>query len=105
MWECMKFVVSFTFTCLVGIMEDSALFSLEDDDANELFITQTPRESLLDQLELTQSDGNNSILGVCGSDFQSPCTSLVTLQQAPMYEDISDDEFIPQGNSEVPNFE
>ena len=60
------------------------LFSLEDDDANDLFITQS---SILDN----NSSQNGGILGE-PTDFSSPCASIVSGTSAK-YSDISDDDF------------
>ena len=62
------------------------LFSLEEDEGNELFITQTPSEK-------KDEDKFGGILGD-PMDFSSPCKSVIgegnnTSQQ---YSDISDDE-------------
>ena len=57
------------------------VFSLEEDDGNELFLTQSSNSD-------KQVNPNFGILGD-SSDFSSPCVSLVR----PVYEDISEDEF------------
>ena len=61
-------------------------FNLEDDDANELFITQT-------------SSNNNDGMKLIGSladpmDFSSPCQSLLPASASKRvdFSDISDDE-------------
>ena len=72
-WE---FFVEYLFTM--------DLFSLEDDDGNDLFITQSSNSS--------NGNNSNSVIGD-GSDFSSPCVSLVSKNAAPQYEDISDDDF------------
>ena len=56
------------------------MFSLEDDDGDQLFITQSPKES--------DKGGDSSVLGE-GGNFQMPCFSLVDNK----YSDISDDDF------------
>ena len=62
------------------------LFSLEDDDVRELFITQTPS---------VQKVGSD-LVGLIGdeSDFSLPCVSLVNQvkNNSAHYSDISDDE-------------
>ena len=62
------------------------LFSLEDDDARELFITQTPS---------VQKDGSG-LVGLLGDpmDFSSPCKSVVaeTKNNEMEFSDISDAE-------------
>ena len=74
------------------------LFSLEDDDAKELFITQTPS---------VHSDGIG-LAGVIGdgTDFVSPCVSLIDCKEnsETHYSDISDDEIfdIPCSQNKVP---
>ena len=60
------------------------VFSLEDDDGNDLFITQ---ESQMDKNN-RKSEGS-SILGD-PLDFQSPCASLINTH----YSDISDDDLM-----------
>ena len=66
------------------------IFSLEDDDCPELFITQSGSSESANQSEI----GNKS--GILGepSDFSSPCVSILGAK----YSDISDDEdvFFPQ---------
>ena len=61
-------------------------FSLEDDDANELFITQTPSK-------------NNNGVELIGNladpmDFSTPCQSLIPagVPKRMEFSDISDDE-------------
>ena len=62
------------------------MFSLEDDDANELFITQTPSSSNV-------GIGNSGIMAD-NMDFTSPCKSLIPdgVQKKFDFSDISDDE-------------
>ena len=60
------------------------VFSLEEDDCPELFITQSGSS---DQNNGSINEYNDSILGD-GLDFKSPCASLVR----PVYSDISEDE-------------
>ena len=73
------------------------LFSLEDDDANELFITQTPSVEK-SRINLAELIGD-------GTDFVSPCVSLVDRKENKVaaYSDISDDEMfdIPCSQSKV----
>ena len=57
------------------------VFSLEDDDANELFLTQSSNSDY-------QMKPNFEILGN-PRDFKSPCASLLQSH----YEDITEDEF------------
>ena len=64
------------------------VYSLEKDDCNDLFITQSSGDNKI-----------NSSLSVIGdgSDFSSPCVSLVKSStgvcNVPQYEDISDEDF------------
>ena len=62
-------------------------FSLEDDDAKELFITQTPSK---------EKDGSE-LIGLLGDpmDFSMPCRSIVgeRVNVNVAYFDISDDDF------------
>ena len=84
----------------VGIIMDTTgleVFSLEDDDYNGLFITQTPREdkNLVGESEkCDEKCSENSFLGVAESDFQSPCVSLFgpNTSNGMEYSDISDAE-------------
>lgn len=61
-------------------------FSLEDDDARELFITQTPSG---------EKDGSK-LVGLLGDpmDFSTPCSSVLKRDgnKSMEYSDISDDE-------------
>ena len=61
-------------------------FSIEDDDGDSLFITQSSDKS-------DKSD-NVGILGD-SSDFSSPCVSLISSGKVgdAQYSDISEDEF------------
>ena len=62
------------------------VLSLEDDDGDCLFITQTSNSS----------DGDVNGGKLCNSsDFISPCVSLVNQKESAMnnYSDISDDDF------------
>ena len=88
---CVTVVTSIIF---YYIME---LFSLEEDDAKELFITQTP--------SVEKSGINLAGLIGDGTDFVSPCVSLVDCKEDKVaaYSDISDDEIfdIPCSQSKV----
>ena len=68
------------------------MYSLEDDDCSELFITQSTNDSIMDEMKLSQRLSVSNIFGSDGMDFQSPCTSLVN-RDKPIYKDISDDDF------------
>ena len=82
---------------------DNNVFSLEDEDCEDLFITPEPSTPKL-------VTGDVSILDD-GYDFSSPCVSLTAgnIDQGPIYEDISDDEDfnIPssQPNSTSPRYD
>ena len=66
------------------------LFSLEDDDGNQLFITQSSNEKKLSEENAESLDKLN--------DFGRPCCLLTQ----PQYEDISDCNFeIPVSLEEV----
>ena len=63
------------------------VFSLEEDDARELFITQTPKENDGNDLE-----EDNFQFGINKSDFASPCVSVVDAVKSNQYSDISEDD-------------
>ena len=64
------------------------MFSLEEDDSNGLFLTQTPSVT-------SQNEDKVGEFGILGDplDFTSPCVSLVSSRQ-DQYSDISEDEFV-----------
>ena len=65
------------------------VFSLEDDDCSQMFITQSsPKRQRISNEEV----GNFSILGD-EMDFSSPCVSVLSGTNNPHYSDISDDDF------------
>ena len=69
------------------------MFSLEDDEGNDMFITQTPSTSDGNTQELNNQSGGELFLGIEVDDFQSPCSSLVSKSmKQPIYSDISDDD-------------
>ena len=73
------------------------VFSLEDDDCNDLFITQEAKsdENLVN--EMAKSDGEyDSFLGVEAMDFASPCVSVVQGLDS-VYPDISEAEDFENG--------
>ena len=72
-------------------MSELNVFSLEDDDYSELFITQQPREILWDVMENDKSDECSSVLGVKPMDFSFPCSSLIK-KNDNQHLDISDAE-------------
>ena len=83
-----------SFHVKIGIMNFN-YFSLEDDDANELFITQTPKESLVDQSECSQNVSNYRIFRD-EADFSSPCALFIDKVKGieQIYNNILDEEFV-----------
>ena len=71
------------------------IFSLEEDDGNELFLTQSKSDSA----DLRNYSQNISILGD-PLDFKSPCASLVSRSQT-QYSDISEDDFEDIPSSQI----
>ena len=73
------------------------VFSLEEDDGNELFITQ---ESKIDRINRESNDK-----GIIGDpeDFSTPCVSLVSQgkHDTPAYSDISDSEDFQIPSSQI----
>ena len=76
-------------------MMDQEVFSLEDDDYGNMFITQETNnsENLVNKLDKSY-DEDRVFLGVNESDFAMPCLSIVKPVLNAMYSDISDDEDI-----------
>ena len=78
---------------------NSDVFSLEDYESSQLFITQEPKEKIGEILkeneelmEVCDGDGGH-VLGFNEMDFASPCVSLVNRAcKLPEYSDISDEE-------------
>ena len=68
------------------------MFSLEDEDVGDMFITQTP---------WAEKD-NCETRGILGepTDFHSPCVSLLSMDKN-VYLDISDDESFQIPSSQV----
>ena len=70
------------------------LFSLEDEDYNELFIAQQPSRNISDLMDKSVENldsGVDSFLGLSADDFMSPCVSLASKDKFnPQYSDISD---------------
>ena len=75
------------------------LFSLEEDDFGDLFLTQKDTNNVANQ-DINHEDDSEMFLGKSEQDFQSPCASLVCdrKESSAMYLDISDFE----GNQEEP---
>ena len=66
-------------------------YSLEEDDASGLFITQESSR-INDEIGENHDESGDNFLGVMTDDFQSPCVSLVTGENTAHYSDISEDE-------------
>ena len=85
------------------------LCSLEDDDCNELFITQSSNKSDNTASEIVEDDGildlmNGYQFGVPNTNFGMPLISVVNSNaQGPVYEDISEDEFVDVCQDKGPN--
>ena len=83
------------FLCLIK-MSELEIFSLEEDDEfNNLFITQEPSQSVdnSEKSDYKMEVDSNTIFGLSADNFQSPCSSIVPQAQ---YSDISDDDvFMP----------
>ena len=78
------------------------MFSLEDDDANELFIT--PKESLFEYMDTSQNTSNYGIFDQ-KHDFKSPYGLIVNAVcgDKSIYEDILDDEIAFQSSQNFNN--
>ena len=81
---------------------EEQVFSLEDEDYGNMFITQESgnNENLIGNLDNSDNEGE-FFLGVKATDFASPCVSQVTSHQNAMYSDISDAEDFE--NFEIPS--
>ena len=77
-------------------MEDLNVFSLEDEEYGDMFITQTPPENKMEEDNCGENSKNKGFddvfCRVKTTDFQSPVTSLVRDKKfdIPVYSDISD---------------
>ena len=90
---CSSVLLFVNFLIQIGLIMDQELFSLEDDDYGDLFITQESSKSSEMPLDMDKScDESELFLGVEPADFKSPCLSQVGPIRNPMYSDISDDE-------------
>ena len=72
------------------------IFSLEDDDCSQLFITQEPKDKIADVLENSSENSYISdgvFLGIAENEFASPCVSLLKPKNDAIYSDISYVEF------------
>ena len=89
------FLVSLKCIFWIKMSGFEKLFSLEDDEWSELFITQEPRNNIAEILEKTDENLQmecGKFLGTYGNDFALPCTWVVQKGNMPIYSDISDDE-------------
>ena len=71
------------------------IFSLEDTELSQMFITQESNVQDVDMLDRSEDkmDTNEDIfLGNDKGDFASPCVSLINKLELPEYSDISDDD-------------
>ena len=86
--------------------EEFGVFSLEDDDYSELFITQESRKSENNDEKSGDFKGNvveGMQFGIAEDDFQSSCQSMISDLNNPMYSDISDDENIFEDSTNEQN--
>ena len=83
------------------------MYSLEDDDCSQLFITQESKDNDVEMGEKNEGssfNGDDLFLGLNESDFATPCSSLVTSEHSAIYLDISDAEFEPN-QTKSPKFQ
>ena len=76
---------------------DFQVFSLEEDDCSDLFVTQTPRKKNIvppSEENCNESQEGNEFRGVDQHDFMSPCVSLHSKLEntSTVYSAISDPE-------------
>ena len=79
--------------------EGGAIFSLEEDECNDMFITQEPKDLGGDCGNVNIGNFNSDegmLLGLSPTDFHSPCSSLINRKESGIYSDISDDEGVFQ---------
>ena len=84
--------------------EIGELFSLEEDECSEMFITQEPTNVPNVGISLPSDNTDKTdgmLLGVSVDDFQSPCSSLVNRHESGIYSDISEDECVFQCSQKV----
>ena len=82
------------------------LFSLEDDDCSQLFITQEPKEKNMELIEINGNQTSNDsgiFLGNPVTDFKSLCVSLSGSNNINIYSDISEDEFDKDSSNPMDN--
>ena len=87
-------------------MASSGIYSLEEDDENELFITQILSQSILEGLEQSQEQDKVSIFGINGNDFKTsmPLKASSAHGDKAIYVDISGDDGDFQCSQNTPNF-
>ena len=72
---------------------ESEVFSLEDDDYGDMFITQSGGQSdnLCNEVEKSNKE-SGLFLGLEETNFSTPCVSQFKSVHNPVYSDISDDK-------------
>ena len=96
-WMCVCGVIYVVNGLIMENFED--LFSLEDDDVSQMFITQEGKEPISELLDKSNDDvdaDKNIFLGSKVTNFQMPAMSFVQKRNLPEYSDISDDDFMPE---------
>ena len=71
---------------------DDQVFSLEDDDYGDLFITQTPSQVNNFNVDLDKSEDELLCIGDDKAKLESKGISTVKPLRDPQYSDISDSE-------------
>ena len=64
-------------------------FTLEDEDCSEMFITQTPKDNLVQMLDKTESD-EEDLFAMLDMEVRELSGHIACAQ--PQYSDISDDD-------------
>ena len=75
--------------------EGGDIYSLEEEECSQMFITQEPKDSIKDLLEKSGENEvqmETSLFGIPGNDFGALCVSMVDVNQN-VYSDISNDDF------------
>ena len=94
---CLWYLIYLVNGLIMENFED--LFSLEDDDVSQMFITQEGKEPISELLDKSNDDidaDKNIFLGSKVTNFQMPAMSFVQKRNLPEYLDISDDDFMPE---------
>ena len=84
---------------------DDQVFSLEDDDYGDLFITQTPSQVNNFNIDLDKSEDELLCIGDNETKLESKGVSIVKPLQDPQYSDISDTEDVQCDKNDIPIFE